>query len=119
MLLVLLFLAEVSYGAKPQFLEIVTDIEVASRRSDQTNGEASTKPRLMSVDCVTDGNIWQIECRSAQGGINRWFYDGTNVFESIQVTQPLPPEREELIRATSGLAIVPFERARSNLTIYI
>jgi hypothetical protein len=49
----------------------------------------------------------------------KWMFDGTNVYNSVRVTRPLPEEKQEKISKTSGLALVPFERAKSNLTIRI
>ena len=50
---------------------------------------------------------------------SKWFYDGTNVYESIQVTRPLPQETQDRMKRAGGLATAPFETARSNLTINI
>src|SRR5215831_10869777 len=105
--------------ARAQFVEILSEIELISYRSKDTNAEANTKPRVISSVCVAGTNGWRIEDDWVQGGLNRWFYDGTNVYESLQVTRPMPQEMQERISRTSGLATVPFETARSNLTINI
>jgi hypothetical protein len=54
-----------------------------------------------------------------KGGLNKWFYDGTNLYESLQVTEPPP---EELRNRSSGLidfSMETFEASKSNLTINI
>lgn len=115
----LLCLAASAQTATGQFLEISAAIELTSYRSGQTDGEANAKPRLVSLRCITGTNLWRIESDWARGGANNWFFDGTNVYESLEVTRPPSEERQEKLQSASGFAPVSFEKARSNLTINI
>ena len=102
-----------------QFVEISADIEILTYRSDITNAEATAKTRMISVVCTTSTNLWRIENDYSLNGVNKWFFDGTNVYQSIQITKPLPEDRQTALSGTPGFATVPFDAARSNLTIDI
>ena len=105
-------------GAAP-FVEISAEIETFHWSAEETNGAAETKPRIFSVVCVVGTNQWRIESNFSEGAEEKWSFDGTNVYKSIRPTRPLPEEQVERIGKASGLAIVPFERAKSNVTINI
>lgn len=117
--ILLLFLTAVPRGASGQFVEISANIELTSYRSAETNEEIKAKSRLISSVCITGTNKWRIEDDWVQGGLNKWFFDGTNVYESLQVVRPPPQEMQHNLEKTSGFRSVSFERARSNLTINI
>jgi hypothetical protein len=102
-----------------QYIEITAEIEITALRSDQPDAESKAKTRTFSVLCLIGTNLWRIENDSAKGGISRWLFDGTNIYESIQVTSPPPEEMQEHLKETLHPAIVPFEQAKSNLTIHI
>ena len=106
-------------GGAAQFVEISAEIETFHWSAEETNGAARAKPRIVSVLCVVGTNQWRMESNYLEGGEEKWSFDGTNVYKSIRVTRPLSEEKVERIGKTSGLAIVPFERAKSNLTISI
>jgi hypothetical protein len=100
-------------------VEISAAIELASYRSGETNEEVKAKSRLISSVCIAGTNSWRIEDDWVQGGLNRWFFDGTNVYESIQVVSPPPQEMQHNLERAGGPAVAPFETAWSNLTINI
>jgi len=102
-----------------QFIEISAEIELICYRSGQANAETSAPPSMISVVCITGTNAWRIEHDWIEGGVNKWFFDGTNVYESLQVTKPLPQETQDRRRRAFGFAEAPFETARSNLTINV
>ncbi len=116
--LLLCLLLPLQCGAA-RFVEISAEIELLARASWQTNAEASAKPRTISVHCIAGANSWRIENDWVSGGVNRWFFDGTNVYESIQVTKPLPPETLERMKKAGGPAPAPFDVSKSHLTINI
>ncbi|HTL56071.1 MAG TPA: hypothetical protein VL361_10360 [Candidatus Limnocylindrales bacterium] len=116
--LLLLFLATLPRWASAQFVEISATIELTSYRSGVTNEEVKAKSRLISSVCIAGTNIWRID-DWVEGGLNKWFFDGTNVYESLQVVSPSSQEMQHNLERAGGPAIVPFERARSNLTINI
>src|ERR1043166_9379863 len=105
--------------AAAQFIEISADIEITSHRSDVPNAEATSTPRTFSVLCIIGTNQWRIENDWSRGGLNKWLFDGTNIYESLQVIKPPPEDVQEHLKATIHFATVPFEQARSNLTINI
>jgi hypothetical protein len=117
--ILLLFLVVLPRWASAQFVEISATIELTSYRSGETNEEVKAKSRLISSVCIAGTNSWRIEDDWVQGGLNRWFFDGTNVYESVQVVSPPSQEMQQNLERVGGPAIVPFERARSNLTINI
>jgi hypothetical protein len=117
-LLLLCLLASAQRGAA-QFVEISADIELISYPTGQTNAEASSTPRIISLVCITGTNDWRVENDWPQGGLNKWFFDGTNVYQSLQATKPLPQEVQDLMKSAGGFATAPFETAKSNLTINI
>lgn len=116
---VLLFLCGFPRWASGQFVEISATIELTSYRSGETNEEVKAKSRLISSLCIAGTNSWRIEDDFVHGGLNKWFFDGTNVYESLQVVSPPSPEMQRAVESSHGPAIVPFETARSNLTINI
>jgi hypothetical protein len=121
---VALFCAVISFhlmcslqGGAAQFVEISAEIETFYWSKEETNGAAETKPRIVSVLCVVGTNQWRMESNFLERGEEKWSFDGTNIYKSIRPTRPLPEENG--IAKATGLAIVPFERAKSNLTINI
>jgi len=114
-----IFLCAVASEVKAQFVEISSELELIALRTSETNTLATAKPRIISSVCVTGHNCWRIEDDGVQGGINKVFFDGTNVFQSIQVTQMPSEELQQTLKQTKGPALVPFDTAKSNLTINI
>jgi hypothetical protein len=106
-----------SQGQAAPFVEISAQIELTAYRSDQTNAEAKAKTRVISVVCITGTNLWHIETDWPQNSANKWFFDGTNVYESIRLTKPMPQEMQDRMKKAMGIPAVPFETVKSNLTI--
>jgi hypothetical protein len=102
-----------------QFVEITAAIDLLCYRADDPNGLAKATPRTISVVCITSTSEWRIEDDWVRESVARWHFDGTNVYNSLQATKPMPEEMRELIARTSHFAEVPFEVARSNLTINV
>jgi len=121
----LLSLLGCSFAAQAQrYVKICAEIALTGYRTDDTDAATTAKPRIISVLCITGTNQWgieqwRIEQDWIQNGLSKWFFDGTNVYESLQATSPLPQETQALMKRLRGPAIVPFEIARSNLTINI
>jgi hypothetical protein len=105
--------------ANAQFVEISASIELTSYRSGETNEEVKAKSRLISSVCIAGTNSWRIEDDWVRGGLNKWFFDGTNVYESLQIVSPPSQELQHHLQKAGGPAMVPFEMAKSNLTINI
>jgi len=102
-----------------EFVEIAAEIELISHRVGETNDAASAKPRTISLVCITGTNEWRIDNDFVQGAEEKWLFDGTNVYNSLRISEPLSDETRDKIAKTSGLATVPAERAKPTLTIYI
>ncbi len=117
--MLLLCLSASTQLVRAQFAELSAEIQLISYRSGQTNTEASSTPNKISLVCITGTNNWRIEHDWSQGGLNKWFFDGTNIYESLQITQPLPQDVQDKLRRAGGLATAPFKTAESNLTINI
>ena len=105
--------------ALAQYVEITADIESIAYRSDQAGAESKAIPRKFSIRCITGNDRWRIENDWSQNGLNKWLFDGTNIYESLQVIKPPDDEMEDHLKGTLRFATVPFEQSRSNLTINI
>jgi len=106
------------------YVKIATEIALTGYRGDDTNAAAKANPRTISVVCITGTNEWgtaewRIEHDWLRNALNKWFFDGTNVYESLQVTSPMSQDAQRAMSQARGPAIVPFEIAGSNLTINI
>jgi hypothetical protein len=114
-----LCLSLLAQHATAQFAEISAKIELTAYRSDEPDAEAKAKPKTYSVLCITGNDRWRIEEDWVAGGLNKWLFDGTNIYESLQVIKPPPEKTQEHLKGTLHFATVPFEQAKSNLTIHI
>src|SRR5437016_2035688 len=115
----LLFLVSPIQRGVAQFVEISAEIELTSYPSRQANAEATAKPRTISVVCITGPNLWRIDNDCSKDGEHRWFFVGTNVYESLLVTRVQPHEVQDVEKKAGGLATLPSATASSNLTINI
>jgi hypothetical protein len=100
-------------------------IEVRGSIQDVTFGSADTnKPgnivtnKPIQFVCVFGGDKWRIDNNFARGGEVIWYFDGRTVYESILPTNR-PSARSLESARRLGLASVPFEIARSNVTIRV
>jgi hypothetical protein len=71
----------------------------------QTNGMAghSSKTSSWISHCIVGLDYWSIESEFARGSIDKYYYDGTNVYHTMYakkgfVAQPLDPRAEQLIQ---------------------
>lgn len=104
---------------RQRYVEISAEIDLVTYPSGATNGAVSAKPRTVSVVCITGTNEWRIEHDFVQGAEVKWFFDGTNVYHSIRPTKPTAAQTTDGVARNFGLATVPFEVAKSNLTINV
>jgi len=105
-----------SIGA--EFVEITAELESIGWSGSATDSPADAKPKTVSLVCTVGAHEWRID-NPSENAEEKWSFDGTNVYNSIRVTRPLSEERQERISKTTGLPLVPFERAKSNVTIRI
>jgi hypothetical protein len=115
----LLFLVSLVQRSPAQFVEISAEIELTSYPSRQTNAEATAKPTIISVVCITGPNLWRIDNDRSKDGEHRWLFDGTNVYESLLVASVPPHEVQDVEKKAGGMATVSSGTASSNLTINI
>lgn len=103
------------------YIEIAGNIDTIYYRSGDTNDLENSIHRIFSFACIIGTNQhnqqWQINNNFTEGSEEKWFFDGTNVYNSLHVTNPPP---KALIEAVSKrVAVASFPVARSNLTICI
>lgn len=101
-----------------RFVVLRATIDTTSYVPASTNGTAASRSRSFAVKCVLSTNEWRIENTFSKSANVKWLFDGTNVLESVQVVRQ-PPAGVQSKVATLGMAVAPFEVAKSNLTIRI
>ena len=107
--------------AAETFVEVAYDLEMVAFRSDDPAAEARAKPRTNSVVCVTGSTLWQIEHDQAQNGPTRCFFDGTNVYMSLQITRPMSAEEKARYEKAGvlGQVLATAESDPSSVTIHV
>jgi hypothetical protein len=113
----LLLLAS-SARAQP-YVEITAELELLAYRPQMTNTPGNSGSRSVSLVCVTGGKEWRIDHDYIKNGQEAWYFDGTNLLNTSRITQPMSEKARELVAKTSGLAVVSFEQAKSNLSIRV
>ncbi len=113
--------ATASYAER--FVQIAAEIQIYQATWRQTdtasalgNKAGSTNQWSVSFVCTVGTNKWQLDGNFSKNARHKWFFDGTNVFNSIQITEA-PDER--LATNRLGFMFPPLERVRSNLTINV
>jgi hypothetical protein len=71
-----------------------------------------------ALRCIICSNCWEIDIPELRGAEWRWFFDGTNVYDSLRIVRP-PGELERRMAKRLGASLVPFELARTNVTIHV
>jgi RNA polymerase sigma factor (sigma-70 family) len=103
-----------------RYIEIMGIIERASYWEGAANSAFSVKPpTTISFVCIMGTNEWWVEHDFVNGGETKWYFDGTNVYNSLRATQPMSEERRELLSRTGMLFLAPTEESKSNLTVNI
>jgi hypothetical protein len=99
------------------YLEAKGVIDFVYYDSDHTNDPI--KVDSIHFVCAFGTNEWRIDNDYSQNGINQRYFDGTNVFNRVQITKPAPAKINDLIVKKWGATPVPFEVAQSNLQINV
>jgi hypothetical protein len=100
------------------FTEIEVDIQTFQYRDGNTN--ARQRELTFHATCIVGTNQWRIDNDFSQNSSVMWFYDGTNVYRSSQLTKP--PPSIDISQAFGGRfspAVVPYEQAKTNITIRV
>jgi hypothetical protein len=69
--------------------------------------------------CIAGTKEWFIEHDNTVNSERKWLFDGTNVYNSTRLTKPSSREINESLPRGLRFATVPFEQAKSNLSIRI
>jgi hypothetical protein len=92
-----------------RYVEISAEVESVTYLQS-TNG--AQNKRTYPVTCVVGKDKWSIEDEFPINATDYWYYDGTNVYQRSQITK-------DIQHNGNSLATVPFEQAKSNVTIAI
>ena len=106
-----------SAHAHPQrYVEITAEVELISYKV--ATNSLTQKRRTFALVCNVGTNEWRIESDFLRTGREVWYFDGTNVYQSIQITKT--PSGPPLVHSRQPLPkFLPFNIAKSNLTINI
>jgi hypothetical protein len=103
----------------PEFVEIVAEIEMMGWSGDPRDAPAKTNMITFSLACITGQRAWSIQNNLQGNAEEKWLFDGTNVYNSVRILKPMSDESRENFEARTRIAVVPFDRAQSNLTIRV
>ena len=101
-----------------QFLKITAEIQTLYFPKGDTNDDSQIRKWPISVVCVVGTNEWRIDDNYLENGERQWHFDGANVYSSTWITKPHSGDLDNKLKKL-GIAVVPFEAARSNRTIYV
>ena len=96
-------------AAAAQFVEIAAQIELTTYPSGKTN--IQSKPRFISVLCTAGTKLWRIENDWSANAVNKWYFDGTNVYSSTQIVKPLSQETQDSLGRVASILVAPFDPA--------
>lgn len=99
------------------FLAVDVEIQTFGYQGGNTNNQ----PRELTfhATCIVGTNQWRIDNDFSQNSSVMWFYDGTNVYRSSRLTKPPPSLDIPHALGRPALAVVPYERAKTNITIRV
>lgn len=97
------------------YVRIEADIELVESGPNSSKTSANWHE---SIVCITSTNEWMIEDETDEGTLNKWCFDGLNVYNSIQRVKPMPEEVRRKFEAVLPKQ-PPFEVTRSNITIHV
>ena len=72
-----------------------------------------------SFVCISGTSEWRVDHNYIRNVETSYYYDGTNIYERTSVTNSPTREQISKFRSKTGLAVVPFEIARTNVTIRV
>jgi hypothetical protein len=113
----LLLIVSFSAFSQPGFVEIRGEIELINYAQRDQKGMPVEKRRSYQFTCIVGTNGWRIDSNFIRNAKMAYYYDGTNVYQGIQVTAP--PLRPLKPRRGVRIAEVPFDEAKSNQTINV
>lgn len=101
-------------SAQPQrYVEITAEIETITYQPGDTIDAESGRHRTFSVVCIVGKNAWRIDNNFLIGGEEKWFFDGTNTYDSLRVTEPMPKDEGRIMRY-----VAPFENGFTELQYF-
>lgn len=100
----------------PRFVQISAEIELFSYVKLDTNGLPIENRRSYTLQGIVGTNQWRIDSDFISNAQVGHYFDGTNVYQSVR---PIKEASRTNAHPIHARAKVPFEIAKSNLTITI
>jgi len=100
-----------------RYVEIMAEIETTTYKLVEGTNAVAGESRAFSIVCTFGTNEWRVDNNFPQGGEEKWYYDGTNIYNGLRITRAATNQLHDKIAAQA--ALVPFDKAKSNWTIYI
>jgi hypothetical protein len=100
-----------------RFVEISAEIEMVNYSFFSSNHTLVEAKRSFPLKCIVSTNEWRIDTEFSLNGREAFYFDGTNVFSSLQMTKEVPKPYDTPIPGAP--AKVPFAIAASNITVTI
>jgi hypothetical protein len=98
---------------------LAVDIDIQTFQYQDGNTNAPQRELTFHATCIVGTNQWRIDNDFSQNSSVMWFYDGTNVYRSSRLTKPPPSLNIPNALGRPALAVVPFEQAKTNITIWV
>jgi len=93
-----------------RYAEITCEIEVSPPRAGQTKTNTNAQPRPFRAICIVGTNEWRIETDYLLNGKLVYFFDGTNVITSTQITMDISNPYQA--SSANQLVSVPFSEIK-------
>ncbi len=100
-----------------RYVEVSAVIESVHYDSDHTNDPIQDEP--VHFICTLGTNEWRIDNDFVVNGRQTWHFDGTNVYDSIQITNAMPREMTDRVTQKWHMTPLPFDQAKSNVQINV
>jgi len=99
-----------------RYVEIASRLDITNYLSGFVleSGKASVT-HSYPIKCIVGISGWRIDIAVASNGKEAWYFDGTNVVRSVQLTGDAGPHS----RTVGKPVELPFSEAKSNLTLYV
>jgi hypothetical protein len=97
-------------------VDLSAEVELVSWVRKDTNGVPIEKRRVYTLQCVVGTNEWRIDSDFVSNANVADHFDGTNTYQRIQITRAPTGKLKDRLMSS---AEVPFEIAKSNVTINI
>jgi len=100
-----------------RYVEITAEIETTTYRLAESTNAVAGERRVYTVVCTFGTNEWRVDNNFPLGGEEKWYYDGTNIYNGLRITQAATNQLHDKLAAQA--ASLPFDKAKSNWTVYV